>query len=150
MQRHWHSILNRVTGSSLLAVTLIVFMPSMVLAENCTYRKDSLGNTRYQCHDGKTGTLRTDSLGNVRDSGSGTTWRKDSQGNVRGSDGTTYRQDSLGNVQGSNAKTGEKVTWRKDSLGHLRASDGTVCRADSLGELRCDGDSVPPRVLQEK
>lgn len=139
MQRHWPSICNWVAGPGLLVVTLTAFKPSPVLAENCTYRKDSLGNTRYQCKVGKTGTLRTDSLGNVRDSGSGSTWRKDSLGNVRGSDGTTYRQDSLGNVRSSNTKTGEKVTWRKDSLGNLRASDGSVCRTDSLGTLRSDG-----------
>ncbi len=133
-----------------LALIVIVLSPFSVHATDCTYRKDSLGTTRYQCKEGKTGTLRTDSLGNVRDSGTGTTWRKDSLGNVRGSDGTTYRQDSLGNVRGSNATSGERVTWRKDSLGTLRASDGSVCRTDSLGTLRCDGSSTPPTVLQAK
>ncbi|WP_323061060.1 MULTISPECIES: hypothetical protein [Aeromonas] len=134
----------------LLFTVLIIFLPGTALADGCTYRKDSLGNTLYQCSDGKTGTLRTDSLGNVRDSGNGTTWRKDSLGNVRGSDGTIYRQDSLGNVRGTNTNTGERVTWRKDSLGNLRASDGITCRTDSLGTLRCNGNSLPPTALQAK
>ncbi len=119
----------------LLSMILIALCPCSVHAADCTYRKDSLGNTRYQCDDSKSGTLRKDSLGNVRDSQSGTTWRKDSLGNVRSSEGTTYRKDSLGNVRVSNPGSGETVTWRKDSLGNLRASDGTVCRADSLGVM---------------
>ncbi|TFF74185.1 hypothetical protein DRM94_13785 [Aeromonas taiwanensis] len=133
-----------------LAVFLLGSLPQLGVAGDCTYRKDSLGHTRYQCQDGRDGSLRTDSLGTVRDSGSGTSWRKDSLGNVRGSDGTTYRQDSLGNVRASNGKSGLNVTWRKDSLGNLRASDGTVCRNDSLGILRCDGNGTPPAVLQSE
>ncbi len=131
-------------------LALLVFCQTGQAASDCTYRKDSLGNTRYQCQDGRHGTLRTDSLGTVRDSGSGTSWRKDSLGNVRSSDGTTYRPDSLGNVRANNSKSGLNVTWRKDSLGNLRASDGTVCRTDSLGTLRCDGGSTPPAVLNAK
>ena len=144
----------RLSSLTLLLSTLVLlaFSPIGLTASDCTYRKDSLGNTRYQCKDGSHGTLRTDSLGTVKDSGSGTTWRKDSLGNVRSSDGTTYRQDSLGNVSASNSKSGlnVNVTWRKDSLGNLRASDGTVCRTDSLGTLRCDGGSTPPPVLNTK
>lgn len=125
---------------SWLAVFLLGAFPQLGIAGDCTYRKDSLGHTRYQCQDGRHGSLRTDSLGTVRDSGTGVTWRKDSLGNVRGSDGTTYRQDSLGNVRASNGKSGLNVTWRKDSLGNLRASDGTLYRSD--------GGSPPPAVLQ--
>ncbi len=89
-------------------------------------------------------------LGTVRDSGTGVTWRKDSLGNVKGSDGTTYRQDRLGNVRASNGKSGLNVTWRKDSFGNLRASDGTLCRSDSLGMLRCDGGSTPSAVFKSE
>ena len=131
-------------------LALLAFSPTGLAASDCTYRKDSLGHTRYQCQDGRHGSLRTDSLGTVRDSGTGVTWRKDSLGNVRGSDGTTYRQDSLGNVRASNGKCGLNVTWRKDSLGNLRASDGTLCRSDSLGTLRCDGGSTPPAVFKSE
>ena len=133
-----------------LAVFLLGAFPQLGIAGDCTYRKDSLGHTRYQCQDGRHGSLRTDSLGTVRDSGSGTSWRKDSLGNVRSSDGTTYRQDSLGNVRASNGKSGLNVTWRKDSLGNLHASDGTLCRSDSLGTLRCDGGSTPPAVFKSE
>ncbi len=140
----------RFPSCALVAVLLLGLLFQTVQATDCTYRKDSLGNTRYQCDDGKSGTLRTDSLGNVRDSQSGTTWRKDSLGNVRSSEGTTYRKDSLGNVRVSNPGTGDTVTWRKDSLGNMRSSGGTVCRTDSLGTLRCDGNGTPPAVLQTK
>jgi len=130
-----------------LLAAVLTLVQNPVLAANCTYRGDSLGNTRYQCDNGRRGTLREDSLGNVKDSGTGTTWRTDSLGNLKGSDGTTYRQDSLGTVRGSNSRSGERVTWRKDNIGNLRASDGTVCRTNSLGQLRCRGESTPPTVL---
>ena len=136
--------------SPCLAVLLLGAFPQLGIAGDCTYRKDSLGHTRYQCQDGRHGSLRTDSLGTVRDSGTGVTWRKDSLGNVRSSDGTTYRQDSLGNVRVSNPGTGDTVTWRKDSLGNLRSSDGTRCRTNSLGQVRCDGPSTPPAVFGAK
>ncbi len=136
-----------VTRPLSLAVLLLGLMPQVVFAANCTYRKDALGHTRYQCDDGKQGTLREDALGNIKDSGTGTTWRKDALGNLKGSDGTTYRQDTLGNILGSNAKTGERVTWREDSLGNLRATDGTVCRTNALGQLKCSGASLPPVLL---
>lgn len=144
----WRDLFKWIAGLGLLLAALAVLLSTVALAANCTYRKNSLGNNRYHCTDGRSGTLRTDSLGNVRDSGSGTIWRKDSLGNVRGSDGTTYRQDSLGNVRSSNSKSGERVTWRKDSLGNLRGSDGTVCRTDSLGDVRCGGGSTPPSLLK--
>ena len=142
----------RLSSLTLLLSTLVLlaFSPIGLTASDCTYRKDILGNTRYQCKDGSHGTLRTDSLGTVRDSGTGVTWRKDSLGNVRSSDGTTYRQDSLGNVRASNSRSGLNVTWRKDSLGNLRASDGTLCRSDSLGTLSCDGGSTPPAVFKSE
>lgn len=132
------------------AALLLGLLQSTALAANCTYREDALGHTRYQCNDGKQGTLREDTLGNIKDSGTGITWRTDSLGNLKGSDGTTYREDTLGNVRGSNLKTGERVTWREDSLGNLRASDGTVCRVDALARLKCTGDSRPPSLLMGK
>ncbi len=140
----------RFPSCTLVAFLMLGLLFQTVQATDCTYRKDSLGNTRYQCDDGRSGTLRKDSLGNVRDSQSGTTYRKDSLGNVRSSEGTTYRKDSLGNVRVSNPGTGDTVTWRKDSLGNRRASDGSVCHTDSLGRLCCDGNSTPPTVLQAK
>ena len=130
-----------------LAALLLGLLQSTALAANCTYREDALGHTRYQCNDGKQGTLREDTLGNIKDSGTGITWRTDSLGNLKGSDGTTYREDTLGNVRGSNLKTGERVTWREDSLGNLRATDGTVCRTNALGQLKCSGASLPPVLL---
>ncbi|HDT5895345.1 TPA: hypothetical protein QHC12_004610, partial [Aeromonas hydrophila subsp. hydrophila] len=59
-----------------LAALLLSLTPQVVFAADCTYRKDALGHTRYQCDDGKQGTLREDALGNIKDSGTGTTWRK--------------------------------------------------------------------------
>ena len=94
---------------SLLAL-LLGLTPQIVFAADCTYRENALGNTIYQCDDGKQGTLREDALGNINDSGTGITWRTDPLGNLKGSDGTTYRKDALGHVRGSNAKTGEWVT----------------------------------------
>jgi hypothetical protein len=133
-----------------LAALLLGLLQSTAFATDCTYREDALGHTRYQCDDGKQGTLREDALGNIKDSSTGITWRADSLGNLKGSDGTTYREDTLGNVRGSNLKTGERVTWREDSLGNLRASDGTVCRVDALARLKCTGDSRPPSLLMGK
>ena len=54
-----------------LAALLLGLLQSTALAANCTYREDALGNTRYQCDDGKEGTLREDALGNIKDSGTG-------------------------------------------------------------------------------
>ncbi len=146
---------NRLPGAdlrALLVALLLGLLPQTVLAANCTYREESLCNSRYRCDDGKSGTLREDALGNIKDSGTGITWRKDALGNLQGSDGTTYREDSLGNIRGSNSnsnsKSGKRVTWRKDSLGTLRASDGTVCRTNSLRQLRCDGQSTPPTLFE--
>lgn len=132
------------------AVFLLGAFPQLGIAGDCTYRKDSLGHTRYQCQDGRHGLLRTDCLGTVRDSGTGITWHTDPLGNLKGSDGTTYRKDALGHVRSSNTKTGERVTWREDSLGNLRASDGTVCRTNALGQLKCRGESTPPALLEGK
>ena len=67
-----------------LAALLLSLTPQVVFAADCTYRKDALGHTRYQCDDGKQGTLREDALGNIKDSGTGTTWRKDALGNLKG------------------------------------------------------------------
>lgn len=66
-----------------------LLLQSTALAANCTYREDTLGHTQYRCDDGKQGVLREDALGNIRDSGSGITWRTDVLGNLKGSDGTT-------------------------------------------------------------
>lgn len=137
-------------GCGSLGLLLLALLPGWAQATNCTYREDALGQTRYQCDNGKRGTLREDALGHIRDSGTGITWRKDALGNLKGSDGTTYREDALGNLRGNNYMTGERVTWREDSLGNLRASDGTVCRTDALGQLRCSGESTPPGLLQGK
>ncbi|MCR3930307.1 hypothetical protein ACB295_10925 [Aeromonas caviae] len=116
-------------------MSLAALLQSTAFATNSTYREDALGHTRYQCDDGQQGDLRKDALGNVKDSGTGITWRR----------------DALGNVRGSNAKTGARITWREDSLGNLRASDGTVCRTNALGQLKCQGESTPPpALLQEK
>lgn len=130
-----------------LGTLLLGLLPLATYAADCTYREDTLGHTHYRCDDGKQGVLREDALGNIRDSGSGITWRTDVLGNLKGSDGTTYREDALGNVRGSNPKTGERVIWREDSLGNLRASDGTVCRTSALGQLKCSGESLPPVLL---
>lgn len=133
-----------------LGLLLLVLPPQVAQATSCTYREDALGQTRYQCDNGKRGTLREDALGHIKDTGTGVTWRKDALGNLKGSDGTTYRQDALGNTHSYNSKTGAKVTWREDSLGNLRASDGTVCRTDALGQNRCSGESTPPELLRAK
>ena len=96
-------------------------------AADCTYQKDSLGQTRYRCDDGHKGTLRQDSLGRVHDSGTKQTWRQDSLGAWRSNDGQQMRKDSLGRVlliYGTFLST--------DSLGQQRSSDGTVCRSDSI------------------
>ena len=114
---------------SLIAL-LLGLTPQIVFAADSTYRENALGN--------------------IKDSGTGITWRTDPLGNLKGSDGTTYRKDALGHVRGSNAKTGERVTWREDSLGNLRASDGTVCRTNALGQLICRGESTPPALLEDK
>lgn len=130
-----------------LGTLLLGLLPLATYAAGCTYREGTLGHTHYRCDDGKQGVLREDALGNIRDSGSGITWRTDVLGNLKGSDGTTYREDALGNVRGSNPKTGARVIWREDSLGNLRASDGTVCRTNALGQLKCSGESLPPVLL---
>jgi hypothetical protein len=127
---------------SLFMLTTLLLWPLAGMAD-CTYRPDSLGNTRYQCDNGQSGTLHQDALGNVRDSGTDTTWRKDALGNLRSSEGDVYRKDALGNLRGSDG-----TTWRTDSLGNLRSSEGTVCRKDALGTLRCDGDEAPPVVFE--
>ncbi|WP_429138593.1 hypothetical protein [Aeromonas allosaccharophila] len=138
----WHG------AHKLSLIALLLGLLSLAAsAADCTYREDALGHTRYRCDDGKQGTLREGALGNIKDSGTGITWRKDALGNLKGSDGTTYRKDSLGNVRDSNPQTGERVTWRKDSLGNLRASDGTVCRIDALRRLKCRGESTPPSLF---
>ncbi|MFS1161631.1 hypothetical protein [Aeromonas salmonicida] len=60
------------TRSLSLAALLLCLTPQIVFAADCTYRKDALGNIRYQCDDGKQGTLREDALGHVRSSNSKT------------------------------------------------------------------------------
>ncbi|ENY70630.1 YsrA [Aeromonas diversa CDC 2478-85] len=118
-----------------------------LVAADCTYRTDSLGYTRYQCDDGKQGTLREDAIGNVKGSGTGATWRTDALGNLKGSDGTTYLGDS---GRGNNPNSKELVIWREDSLGNLRASDGSVCLTNALGQLTCSGENTPPTWFEGK
>ena len=69
----------RFPSCTLVAFLMLGLLFQTVQATDCTYRKDSLGNTRYQCDDGRSGTLRKDSLGNLR-----------------ASDGTICRSNSLG------------------------------------------------------
>ncbi len=87
---------------SLLAL-LLGLTPQIVFAADCTYRENALGNTIYQCDDGKQGTLREDALGHVRGSNAKTgervTWREDSLGNLRASDGTVCRTNALGQLK---------------------------------------------------
>lgn len=66
-------------AAGLPTLVLLAISPIALAAADCTYRKDSIGNTRYQCQNGRSGTLRTDSLGTLR-----------------ASDGTVCRSDSLG------------------------------------------------------
>lgn len=47
-------------------------------------KKRPLGDTRYQCDDGKQGTLREDALGNIKETGTGTTWRRTRSAILRG------------------------------------------------------------------
>lgn len=111
---------------------LIAILLAFQAHADCRIRPDAVGNARYHCDNGESGILRKDSTGAVRDSRTGTTWRKDSFGNVRGSDGSRYRPDSFGNVRSSDG-----TTWRKDRFGNVRASDGTNCRTDSFGKTSC-------------
>ena len=122
-------------GQFILACLLIIGILAMSSKSEaaCTYRPDALGNVRYSCDAGVSGTYRTDVLGTTRDSRTGTTYRTDVLGNTRSSNGTTWRTDSLGTVRGSDG-----TTWRKDSLGTWRSNNGNTCRTDSLGTMRCN------------
>ncbi|WP_270808885.1 hypothetical protein [Aeromonas sp. QDB50] len=75
-----------------LAALLLGQLQSTAFATDCTYREDALGQTRYQCDNGKRGTLREDALGNVRGSnpktGARITRHEDGLGNLRPADGT--------------------------------------------------------------
>ena len=129
-----------------LALMVIAVAIGSAEAADCNYQKDSLGQTRYRCDDGRKGTLRQDSLGRVHDSGTKQTWRQDSLGTWRSNVGLQMRKDSLGRVHQSDG-----TIWRTDSLGQQRASDGTVCRTDSLKRTLCrGGDSKPPSLLPTK
>lgn len=66
----------------LLGTLLLGLLPLATYAADCTYREDTLGHTRYQCDDGKQGTLREDSLGNLRAS-DGTVCRTNAQGQLK-------------------------------------------------------------------
>ena len=129
-----------------LALMVIAVAIGSAEAADCTYQKDSLGQTRYRCDVGRKGALRQDSLGRVHDSGTKQAWRQDSLGTWRSNDGQQMRKDSLGRVHQSDG-----TIWRTDSLGQQRASDGTVCRTDSLKRTLCrGGDSKPPSLLPPK
>ncbi|MDX5328521.1 MAG: hypothetical protein LPK06_06980, partial [Marinobacter sp.] len=55
-----------------LAIALLVLASGWLSAqENCTYRKDALGNMRYQCDSGEQGTLRKDAFGHWNDNRTG-------------------------------------------------------------------------------
>ena len=82
----------KVTG---YGIALLVWLLAVgAQAANCTYQKNSLGQVRYRCDDGRQGTLKTDSLGRVRDSGTGQQWRQDANGTWRSNDGQTRREDA--------------------------------------------------------
>ncbi|UUI58949.1 hypothetical protein [Aeromonas salmonicida] len=134
----------KVTG---YGIALLVWLLAVgAQAANCTYQKNSLGQVRYRCDDGRQGTLRTDSLGRVRDSGTGQQWRQDANGTWRSNDGQTRREDALGRIRQSDG-----TVWRTDAQGKQKASDGTVCRTDSLNRTQCrGGDSKPPSLLPAK
>ena len=134
----------KVTG---YGIALLVWLLAVgAQAANCTYQKNSLGQVRYRCDDGRQGTLKTDSLGRVRDSGTGQQWRQDANGTWRSNDGQTRREDALGRTRQSDG-----TVWRTDAQGKQKASDGTVCRTDSLNRPQCrGGDSKPPSLLPAK
>lgn len=111
---------------------ILAFVASPLLTSaDCTFSDDAFGNIRYQCGDTR-GFLREDSFGNVTDSRTKTTWRKDSFGNINSSEGTTWRTDSFGNF--TSDKGG---LWRKDSFGKWISNDGVSCRMDSFDNIRC-------------
>ena len=113
-----------------LALMVIALAIGPAESADCTYQKDSLGQTRYRCDDGRKGTLRQDSLGRVHDSGTRQTWRQNSTGTWRSNDGQQMRKDSLGRVHHSNGPT-----WRTDTLGQQRSSDGTISVPIASSEL---------------
>lgn len=120
----WHVL-------AIVLVMLILWSPFSSAA--CTAKTDSWGNTRYDCHDGNSGTLTTDSWGNTRDSRTGTTYRTDRWGTTRGSDGTSWKTDRWGTTRYSDGTTSKTDRW-----GNTRFSDGTVCKTDRWGTTRCD------------
>lgn len=120
-----------------LLITIIFLLLQFVFVPmanaGCSYKTDTWGNTNYTCSDGGSGSLITDSWGNTRDSRTGTTYRTDSFGTLRGSDGSTARTDSFGTTRYSDGTTSKVDSW-----GNTRFSDGTVCRTDTWGTTRCD------------
>ena len=133
----------KVTG---YGIALLVWLLAVgAQAANCTYQKKSLGQVRYRCDDGGQGTLSTDTLGRVRDSGTGQQWRQDANGTWRSNDGQIRREDALGRTRQSDG-----TVWHTDALGQQKASDGTQCRTDTLGRTRCQGgESQPPSVYED-
>lgn len=121
----WHVL-------AVVGVLLLAFW-SPFSSAGCTAKTDSWGNTRYNCHDGNSGTLTTDSWGNTRDSRTGTTYRTDRWGTTRGSDGTSWKTDRWGTTRYSDGTTSKTDRW-----GNTRFSDGTVCKTDRWGTTRCD------------
>jgi len=112
-------------------ICLLISVLSTSAFATCTATVDVFGNTRYNC-GGTSGTLSRDVLGNVRDSRTGTTYRTDVLGTIRGSDGFSARTDVLGNTR-YNDGTSSSV----DVFGNTRFSDGTVCRTNVLGVVSC-------------
>ncbi|MGL5948411.1 MAG: hypothetical protein ACRCYV_05030 [Aeromonas sp.] len=117
-------------------------------AATCRYRPEILDRVRYQCDDGRSGTLSADALESTRDSGDGSTWRQDALGAWSRSDGRRVRANALGEYR-TQRSDGRDITWRKDVLGDWRASDGSVCRKEVLGVVRCRGEQLPPPLLNK-
>ncbi len=115
-----------------LGMYLSAYQPALA---DCRYRTLATGATQYRCDDGRSGELRRDATDIVHDSATGTTWRTDATGTVRGSDGTRYRTDSTGTVHSNDG-----VSWRRDAAGNLRGSDGTLCRKIAGDQIQC---SIP-------
>ncbi len=117
----------------LFCIAMILTGVAGLVEAGCTARTDSWGNTRYNCHDGNSGTspqtvgetleivgleLPTELIDGVQlVAVMAQAGKLIGRGTTRYNDGTTSRTDSWGNT---------------------RFSDGTVCRTDSWGTVRCD------------
>ena len=116
----------------LVLFAFIVFFVSCSADAACTYRKDALGATVYNCTSGISGRITTDVLGTSRDSRTNETWTTDVLGNVRSSTGTVYTTDVLGNIRDNKG-----TVWRTDVLGNTISNKGTVCSKNALNQIVC-------------